>query len=113
MFDNFYNIRRVLSQQECIHELKSLFGDKAPSFTTVKNCFKEFNCGRRSLKDEVREGPPKAAVVRENIAFVRELKMQDRHVIYREIEPCLGISSNSIHSILHEQLAGNVGSRHR
>ena len=34
------------------------FGDKAPSYGTVKNWFSKFNCGRRSLKDEVREGPP-------------------------------------------------------
>ena len=31
----FYNFRCGLSQ-ECIDELKSLFGDKAPSYSTVK-----------------------------------------------------------------------------
>ena len=41
----------------------------------------------------------------ENIDAVRELLMQDRYVTYREIEASLGISSNSIHSILHEHLA--------
>ena len=81
------------------------FGDKAPSYGTVKNWFSEFNCGRRSLKDEVREGPPKAAVVSENIDAVRELRMQDHHVTYREIVASLGISSTSIHSILDEHLA--------
>ena len=71
----FYNFRRGLSRQECIDELKSLFGDKAPSYSTVKNWFNEFNCGRRSLKDEVRECHPKTAVVPENIDAVRELIM--------------------------------------
>ena len=47
----------------------------------VKNWFNEFNCGRRSLKDEVLEGRQKTAVVSENIDAVRELIMQDRHVI--------------------------------
>ena len=42
----FYNFRRELSRQECIDELKSLFGDKAPSYSTMKNRFNEFNCGR-------------------------------------------------------------------
>ena len=46
----FYKFRRGLSRQECIHELKSLFGNKPPSYSTVKS-FNEFNCGRRSLKD--------------------------------------------------------------
>ena len=69
----------------------------------MKSWFNEFNCGRRSLK-EVREGRPTSAIVSENIDAVRELKMQDRHVIYREITASLCISSTSIHSILHEHL---------
>ena len=101
----FHNFRRGLSRQECIDELKSLYGDEAPSYSTVKNWYNEFNRGRRSLKDEFREGRPKTAVVPENIDAVRELIMQDRHVTYREIETCLGISPTSIHSILHEHLA--------
>ena len=99
----FYNFRRGLLRQECIDELKSLFGDKAPSYGTVKNCFNEFKRGWCSLKDEVREGPPNTAVVSENIVAVRELIMQERNVTYRAIEAgFLGISSSSIHSILHE-----------
>ena len=92
-----YNFRRGLSRQECIAELTSLFGDKAPSNGTVKNWFNEFNCGRRSLKDEVLE-----VVVSENIAAVRELIMQDCYVIYRDIETSLGPSPTSIHLIFHE-----------
>ena len=73
-----------------------MFVDKA-SYSIVKNGFNEFRCGLRSLKDEVREGHPKTAVVSENIDAVRELIMQDRHVIYLEIELSLEISSTSIH----------------
>ena len=71
----------------------------------MKNWFIEFNCGRRSLVDEIREGLPKTAVAPENIDAVLELIMQDRHATYREIEAPLGISSTSIYSILHEHLA--------
>ena len=67
----------------------------------MKNLFYEINCGRRSLKNEVRQGPPKTAVVSENIDAVREPIMQDRHVTYGEMRASLGISSTSIHSILH------------
>ena len=98
------NFRRGLSRQEYIYALKSLFGNKALSYSTVKNWFNEFNCGRRSLKDEMRKGPPKTAAGSENIDAVHELIKQDRHVTYREIEACLRISSTSIHSILHEHL---------
>jgi len=67
----FHHFRRGLSRQECIDELKSLYVDEAPSFSTVKNWFNEFNRGSRSLNDEFREGRPKTAVVPENIDAVR------------------------------------------
>ena len=102
---SFYNFRRGLSGQECIYELKSLFDDKALSYGTVKNWFHKFKRGRRSLRDEARESRPKTAVVSENFDAVRELIMQDRFETCREIEASLGISSTSIHSILHEHLA--------
>ena len=35
----FHNFRSGLSRQECIDELKSLFGDEAPSHGTMKNWF--------------------------------------------------------------------------
>ena len=72
----FYNFRRGLSRQKCIHELKSLFGDKAPSYSTMKNWFNEFNCGQRLLKEEDGEGSPKTAVVSENISAMSELKVR-------------------------------------
>ena len=67
----------------------------------MKNRFNDFNCGGRSLTDEVREGPrnpPNTAVVSENIGAVHKLIMPDRHVTYRKIKA-------SIHPILREQLA--------
>ena len=47
---------------------------------TLKNWFHEFNCGRRSLIDEVREDRPKTALVPENFDALLELIMQVRHV---------------------------------
>ena len=44
-----------------------------------------------------------SVVVPETIDAVRQLILQDRHVIYRKIESTLGkLSGTSIHSILHE-----------
>ena len=54
----------------------------------MKNCFNDFKHDRRSLKDKVREGPPKTAVVPENINAVRELIMQERHMTYPVIDFC-------------------------
>ncbi|XP_015599901.1 histone-lysine N-methyltransferase SETMAR-like [Cephus cinctus] len=101
----FHNFRRGLSRQECSHEPNSFYSDKAPSYSTVKNWYNEFNHGRRSLQDEFREGRPKSVVVPQNIDAVHELIKQDRHVTYREIEASLGFSMTSINKILHEHLA--------
>lgn len=101
----FYNFRRGLSQQQCVDEIHSTFGDEAPSQATVYRWYTEFNRGRSSLKDEPHEGGPKLVVVPQNIDAVRKMIEEDRHVTYREIEACLGISSHSIHTILHEHLA--------
>ncbi|GFT01071.1 putative DD34D transposase [Nephila pilipes] len=91
----FHNFRRGLSRQECFDELNSLYSDKAPSYSTVKNWYNEFNRGRCSIQDESRAGRPKSVVVPEKINAVRELIKQDRHVTYREIEASLDISDES------------------
>ena len=48
----FYKFRRGLTQQQCIDGLKSIFGDEAPSRTSVYRWYGEFNLGRTSLQDE-------------------------------------------------------------
>ncbi|VVC44154.1 Hypothetical protein CINCED_3A007774 [Cinara cedri] len=60
--------------------------------------------GRRSLRDEFREGSPKSVVLPENIKAVRDMIKLDRHVTYHEIEAFLGMSSTSVHSKLHRHL---------
>ena len=98
----FYDFRRESTRQQCIDQLNSTFGDKAPHYSTVKRQFNEFERGRRSLTDESREGRPKLAVLPKSIDAVCELIKQDRHVTYRKVEASLSISFISVHSILHE-----------
>ena len=85
----FYNFRNGLTQQQCIDELNSIFGDEAPLRTSAYH------------QDEFREGC--LVVVPETIDAVRQLILQDCHVTYREIDKIV-ISGTSIHSILHEPL---------
>ena len=61
----FGNFRRGLTQQQCIDELNSIFGDEAPSKTSVYRRNFKFSRGRSSLLDEYREGRPKSIVVPE------------------------------------------------
>ena len=44
----FYNFRRGLTQQQCLDELNSIFGDEDPSRTSVYLWYGEFNRGRCS-----------------------------------------------------------------
>ena len=76
----FYNFRRELSQQQCIDEFNSIFGDEASLRTSVYRWYGEFKRGRKSLQDEFREVV--SVVVPETIDAVRELILQDRHVTY-------------------------------
>ena len=89
-----YNFRRGLTQQQCIDELNSVFGDEVPSRTSFYWWYGEFNRGRSSLQGEFREGRPKSVIVPETIDDVS----------YPEIETTLGISGISRYWILHEHL---------
>ena len=57
----FYNFQSGLTQQHSIDELHSIFGDSAPSRTSVYRWYgdDEFNRGHSSLQDEFREGRSK------------------------------------------------------
>ena len=84
IFDNF---RRGLTQQQCINELNSIFGDEDPSRTSVYLWYGKFTRGHSSLQDEFLEVRPKSvATVSETIDVVRQLILQDRYVTYRESE---------------------------
>ncbi|VDO61747.1 unnamed protein product [Haemonchus placei] len=98
----FYNFRRGLTQQQCMDELGSIFGDEAPSRISAYRWYSEFTRGRNSLEDEFRGGRPKSVVVPETAHAVHKLILRDRHVTYREIEATLIISGTSLHSFLHE-----------
>ncbi|CAH1980053.1 unnamed protein product [Acanthoscelides obtectus] len=73
----YYKFQRQLSQQECLAELLSVFGNEAPHQTTI---------------------------TQENVDAVRKLIIEDTHVTYREIETSLKISKTSIQRKLHEEL---------
>ncbi|XP_018353526.1 PREDICTED: putative uncharacterized protein FLJ37770 [Trachymyrmex septentrionalis] len=61
-------------------ELDSVYGDSAPSFTTVKFWAAEFKRGRKSLGDDERSGRPKTATADENIAKVHQIVLDDRRI---------------------------------
>ncbi|CAH1997074.1 unnamed protein product [Acanthoscelides obtectus] len=100
----YYNFQRQLSQQECLAELLSVFGNQAPHQSTISRWYGEFKRGRVSSSDDPRVGAPKTAVNQENVDAVRKPIIEDRHVTYREIEASLKISNTSIQKIVHDEL---------
>ncbi|GFW47197.1 histonelysine Nmethyltransferase SETMARlike [Trichonephila clavipes] len=66
-------------------ELDSLYGDSAPSFTTVKFWAFEFNRGRKSLEVDERSGCPNTVTIEENIAKVHQMVLDDHRTKKKKI----------------------------
>lgn len=86
------------------HELDSVYGDSAPSFTTVKFWAAEFKRGRKSLGDDERSGRPKTATTDDNIAKVHQMVLDDRRIKVREIAEVMNISKERVCHILNQDL---------
>lgn len=100
----FYDYKRGLSQEECLANLISAFGDSFVSRATVFRWYAEFTRGRQSFEDDPRPGRPPTAVTPENISAVHDLVCIDPHVTYEMLEATLKIGSAAIHQIIHEYL---------
>ncbi|CAH2003130.1 unnamed protein product, partial [Acanthoscelides obtectus] len=74
---------RQLSQQECLAELLSVFGNEAPHQSTISRGYGEFKRGRVSLSDDSRVGAPKTAVTQENVDAI--LKTSIQKILHREL----------------------------
>ncbi|CAH1990304.1 unnamed protein product [Acanthoscelides obtectus] len=100
----YYNFQRQLSQQECLPELLSAFGNEA---STTFRWYGEFKRGRVTLSADPRVSAPKPTVTQENVDAARKLIIEDRHVTYREIEAKL-VSCWIPHLLTEEQKAARV-----
>lgn len=61
-----HDFRRELTQQQCIDELTSTFGEEATSKTTIHHWFR-IQYWRRSPKHEFKENRSKSVVVTETL----------------------------------------------
>lgn len=100
----FYDFKKGLQVNQSHESLCSVLGEEAPSLSTVRYWFHQFEQGRESLEDEPRSGRPVEAVTPENVARVQELLKLHRNITVREIQEDLRISLASIEVILHQHL---------
>jgi histone-lysine N-methyltransferase SETMAR len=81
-----------------------VYGDSAPSFSTIKNWAAEFKRGRTSLEDDPREGRPKSATTPEIIEELHDMVLDYRRMKVGEIAETIGISKERVGYILHKEL---------
>jgi len=80
-----------------IHDrLCAMYGDSAPSYSTVTGWSNEFRRGRESLEDDRRSGRPSDAVNPSVIAAVEKLIRNDRRIKVLEIARTMQISCGSV-----------------
>jgi len=81
-----------------------VYGESAPSYSTVTRWSNEFLCGRETLEDDLRSGRPSDAVNPSVIAAVEKLIRDDRRIKVLEIARTMQISCGSVETIMHDHL---------
>jgi histone-lysine N-methyltransferase SETMAR len=85
-------------------ELQEVYGDNAPSYSTIKKWASEFKQGRESLEDDPRSGRPSTSTTDGNVDFIEELVMRERQISVRRVANELGISKTVVADILKNRL---------
>ncbi|KAJ4444141.1 hypothetical protein ANN_05930 [Periplaneta americana] len=95
------------SQSQTIRKIQQVFGEDAIGVTQIKEWFNRFKDGRTSAESEQRCGRPQTARSAAVVERVRNLVMADRRLTVREIAEEVGVSKNSAHAILRDDLNMN------
>ncbi|KAJ4435187.1 hypothetical protein ANN_23763 [Periplaneta americana] len=95
------------SQSQTIRKIQQVFGEDAMSVTQIKEWFNRFKDGRTSAESEQRCGRPQTARSAAVVERVRNLVMADRRLTMQEIAEEVGVSKDSAHAILRDDLNMN------
>ncbi|XP_014485172.1 PREDICTED: uncharacterized protein LOC106749834, partial [Dinoponera quadriceps] len=93
-----------LTPKEIQPKLTKVYGNSAPSISTVKKWAAEFKRDRTSLEDDPREGRSKTATTLETIEKVHNIVLDDTRGKMCEIAEAVGISEERVRNILNEEL---------
>ncbi|GFS79632.1 histone-lysine N-methyltransferase SETMAR [Trichonephila clavipes] len=99
-----YSFLKGNTPTEIKDELDSVYGDSAPSFTTVKIWAAEFKRGRKSLGDDGCSGRPNTATIDENIAKVHKMVLDDHESKVSKIAEIMNMSKERVCHILNQHL---------
>jgi len=76
--------------------LVDVYGDNAMKKTAVYKWVKHFSEGRESVTDEERSGRPATSRTEENIAKVRQIVRENRHLTVRSIAKQMNINRETV-----------------
>ena len=90
----------------CAESLKMLqaYGESTLSKTRALEWYSAFKSGRDVMEDLPRSGWPSTSSTEVNIAKVKEMMTENRHLSLREIAAELSVSHESIRTILNDWL---------
>ena len=77
-------------------DLKSVYGEHAPSYETVSRWVVRFSNDRESFEDDPRSGRPITAHTQEIIEAIRMIINEDPHSAYDDIEALTSLSNETI-----------------
>ena len=89
---------------ETLSALQQVYGDTALNKSAVYDRFSRFKNGQETLEDDQRSGRPSTSRTDEMIEEVRQLIQCDRRMTIVGLEQEVGISHESIHRILSDDL---------
>ena len=84
--------------------LTKTYGESAMSKTRVYEWYKRFQYGREDVEDDERPGRPSTSTTDENVEKVKEMVMNDRRIIIKEVADDVSISIGSCHDIFSNVL---------
>ena len=100
-----------LTPKEIHEDMVVKLGENVPSYSMEKKWAAEFRCGRESLEDNPRSRRPVTVTTRDTIK-IHDIIMADKQVPEHYIATELGISQDSIHSVIHNKLYMSKVSAH-
>ncbi|XP_031636072.1 protein GVQW3-like [Contarinia nasturtii] len=84
--------------------LRTVYGDRAPSYATIKLWAKQFKWGRESLEDDLRSGRPIEATAPDMVEKIEHLVHENLRMSKKVLAAMFDVSERSIFRILHEKL---------
>jgi histone-lysine N-methyltransferase SETMAR len=104
-------MKEGIATKEISDRLKTVYGEYALSYPSVRRWVADFKCGRTDIIDKPRSGRPLSAATDAKKQLVDELIRSDRRVTTSDIVDVTGVSRGTVHNIISDLGYSKVCSR--